>query len=218
MYVLLALAARGLLDMNLRMNNQPAYRLHELHEWLEALDIADEMEAEEKRILYTEEGGLGERDTLNSVWSLEALVVLAWALELAELPAYDRLVETDDLLRALSLCNVPESKDKLARAKLRPVEELDRYNEQIFAYDWRMVDYRVRPQAVDYASVQVMSGGFDLSWAKLIDGDLALQGTPIHQADQDLVGAMNSLAMERHRASNWLCGYATLYSRITTDT
>ncbi len=47
MYALLALAARGLLDMNLKMGNKPAYRLDKLHQWLEALDIAEEFEPDE---------------------------------------------------------------------------------------------------------------------------------------------------------------------------
>ena len=183
MYVMLALSVRGLLDMNLQQGHTPAYNLAQLHEWFEALNVAGELEPWEKELLYTPERKLSRQDCLNSVWSLEALVVLAWALGLASLPAYDQLVETDELLRKLSFLDVPGCKQKLANASLRPAQDLDRYHKQIFAYDWRMVDYRVNPKSIDYADFNVGLEPFDLSWAKLIDGDLALQGKRIDLAD-----------------------------------
>lgn len=218
MYVMLALAARGLLDMNLQQGNTPAYSLVELHEWFESLNIAEELEPREKEILYTAEQKLFQQDCINSVWLLEALVVIAWALDLAPLPPYDQLVETDELLEELSFLDVEGCKQKLSGASLRPKEDLDRYHEQIFAYDWRMVDYRINSKTVDYANVNIGLKAFDLSWAKLIDGDLALQGKRIDLADSHLFGAMCSLAMERHKASNWLQGYAVRYSDISSDT
>lgn len=218
MYVLLALAARGLLDMNLEMGNEPAYRLDELQHWLEALEIDDEFEPQERQIVYSAERELARQDTINSVWHLEGLVVLAWALQLAELPAYDQLVETDNLLSALSLLDITMSQHKLAHPNLRSPNQLQTYNDQIFAFNWRLVDFRVRPEAIDYANVDFGYGKFDLSWATLKKSDLSLQGTPIAKADQELVQTMNSAAVERHKASNWLQGYGRLYSDVSTDT
>ncbi len=218
MYVLLAIAARGLLEMNLASGNTPAYQLSELHGWLNSIGIADEFEDDERRIVYTAETKLSQQDAINSVWRLEGLVVLAWALQLFELPQYDSLVETDDLLKALSLLDVAASKRQLENPELRHRNELNTYNDQVWAFNWRMVDFRVRPSVVDYANVDFGRGRFDLSWATLIDGDLALQGTQITQAHPDLVSTMISAAVERHRASNWLEGHATLYSRADPST
>ena len=81
-----------------------------------------------------------------------------------------------------------------------------------------MVDFRVRPQATDYASVDFGYGTFDLTWAELKDGDLSLQGTPIAKVDEELVQTISSAAMERHKASNWLRGDASLYSDVVTNT
>jgi len=218
MYVMLTIAARGLLDMNLQQGYTPAYSLAELHEWFESLNIAEELEPQERELIYTAERQLSQQDCINSVWSLEAIVVLAWALELALLPAYDRLVETDELPEELSFLSVNASKCKLAESSLRATEDLDLFQEQIFAYDWRMVDYRVNTKSVDYANVKIGLRTFDLAWAGLLDGDLALQGKRIDLADADLISIMSSLSMERHKASNWLQGYARLYSNISPDT
>lgn len=218
LYVLLSIAARGLLDMNLASGNIPAYRLSELHDWIDAIGIEQEFEDDERRIVYTAETKLSQQDAINSVWRLEGLAVLAWALQFMELPHYDCLVETDDLLKALSLLDVPMSQQKLASPELRDRSELETYNEQVWAFNWRMVDFRVRPKAVDYANVDFGQDGFDLSWATLVDGDLSVQGTQIAQADPNLVSTMISAAVERHRASNWLEGHATLYSQADTNT
>jgi len=101
---------------------------------------------------------------------------------------------------------------------LRDRSELETYNDQVWAFNWRMVDFRVRPKAIDYANVDFGQGGFDLSWATLVDGDLSVQGTQLAQADPNLVSTMISAAVERHRASNWLEGHATLYSQADTNT
>ncbi len=218
LYVLLAVAARGLLDMNLKSGNEPAYNLEELHTWLQELDIEDEIEDSERDIIYTPAGGLSRQNILNSVWTLEGLVVLAWSLKLAEIPRYDELVETDDLLAKLSFLDVAASKRIIDRAELRAPEELHRYNEQVFALDWRMVDFRIRPEDCDYANVDFGYGKFDLSWATLQEGDLSLRGTPIATADPALVQTVSSAAMERHKASNWLQGDAHCYSDVVTNT
>lgn len=218
LYSMTAIAARGLLDMNLAMGNRPAHSLEELQGWLEPLDVADEIEPYENRILNTTAGELGRQDAINSVWTLEGIGVLAWALGLYQLPKYDELVNTDHLLEHLSFLDSDACRRNLDEASLRTAEELGSYNNQIFALNWRMVDFRVRPQATDYANVVIAGGLFDLSWATLKNGDLSLQGKPIAEADSELIKTMNSLAVERHKASNWLLGYDRLYSRISTDT
>lgn len=218
MYVLLATAARGLFEMNLKNGDEPAYTLKELHDWLEALDIDDEIEPDEREIIYTPAGKLSQQDTINSVWVLEGLVVLAWALKLAELPPYDELVDADSLMHGLYFLDVAGSKKILADAALRSNDDLEAYENEIFALDWRMVDYRVRPEACDYANVNIGYGKFDLSWADLVDGDLGLQGVAIMDADPNLVQVVSSASMERHKASNWLRGFETLYSQVGTDT
>lgn len=218
LYVNTAVVARGLLDMNLEMGNRPAYSLGELHDWLEHLDVTDEIERHEANILSTTAGHLVQQDTLKSVWTLEGLVVLAWALGLSELPKYDELVDTDQLLKRLSFLDPGACRQNLEQASLRPLKELVEYNNQIFALNWRMVDFRVRPRAVDYANVVIAGRLFDLSWATIKNGDLVLQGGPISEADPDLLQMINSLAVERHKASNWLLGFAHLYSHVSTDT
>ena len=89
--------------------------------------------------------------------------MLAWALGLAELPPYDRLVETHELLSALAFLDDGNAREILASASLRPADDLERFKVQIFAYHWRMVDYRVNGTATDYARVQFDPESLDVS-------------------------------------------------------
>ena len=73
-------------------------------------------------------------------------------------------------------------------------------------------------QPVDYANVELMGGKFDLSWARLNEGDLEIGDAPIARANPEQVQAMMSAARERHQASNWLRGDARLYSNVGSDT
>ena len=217
MYVLLAIAGRGLLDMNLAAGREPAYDINDLRAWLSSLDIAEEVEPREQRIIETPAQQLAQQDLIDSIWTLEGLAVIAWALGLLDLPPYDRLVETDELLTALAFLDYSRSRDIITKAALRPVDDLERFNRQIFAYHWRMVDYRVNRTTIDFARVQFGPEPLDVSWA-LVNGDLALQGVEIVEAEPELFARMSSVAMERHKASNWLCGHARVYSETPIDT
>lgn len=218
MYVCLAIAGRGLLDMNLAAGRTPGYDVNDLRAWLDTLDIADEMEPREQRIIETPARQLAQQDVIDSIWTLEGLVVLAWALGLVELPPYDRLVDTDELLTTLAYLDDDRSRGIIADAAMRSVDDLYRFNGQIFAYHWRMREHRVSGGAVDFARVQFGPESLDTSWAQFVDGDLALQGVAINEAEYELIQRMSSVASERHKASNWLCGLARLCSETPLDT
>ena len=218
LFALQAIAARGLLDMNLAHGNTPAYDLQQLLQWWEALELTAELDPSEQRLLYTEEGKLPEQDVINSVWRLEGLVVLAWALQLAEIPPYDEVVHTDELMQSLCFLDVAGSREMIDEAKLQSQEQLEQYNADIFAFHWRMVDFRIRPQPHDFAEVRIGPQPFDLSWARLRDGDLEIGQQAIAEADSEHVQMAMSIAAERHTAANWLLGEDPIYSRVTPST
>jgi len=217
LYAMVGLAARGLYDMNVAQGQQPAYSLDDLTGYIDAIGVTAQTDGAERRILNTPGGKLPQQDTINSVWCLEGLAVLAWSLGLADLPRYDEVVETDKLLDALRMGDVEFARQTIDSATLRPRAELDKYAEHILLFHWRMVDFRVRPQAINFHEVKIW-GEPDLSWASLIDDDLVIRGAPISLADADAVSMAGSIAMERHKASNWLAGYDPVYSQVDTST
>jgi len=217
LYAMVGLAARGLYDMNKMEGNNPAYSLDELKEYLDAIGVDAAYDATERRIINTPGGKLAQQDTINAVWSLEGLVVLAWSLGLTKLPLYDQVVKTDKLFDTLGMGDAEFTRRVITNASLRSPTELEKYANQILLYHWRMVDFRIRPEATNFREVKIW-GEPDLGWASLVDDDLVIAGSPIALADSDAVSIAESIARERHKASNWLAGYDPVYSEVDTST
>jgi hypothetical protein len=217
LYALVAITARTLFDLNLQAGRTPAYGLEELRKWAAALELDGELEPQEKNLLEAESGALDQRSLINGTWGIEGAAVLAWALGLAELPAYDTQVDVDTLFEAVGLLKVGHGQRTIDDARLRSPEELGTFAMQMLAFHWRMVDFRLQPKRIDFDEVSIF-GPFDLSWAKLADRDLVLQGTRIDLAPQDARQLASSISFERFRAANWLRGYEAIYSETPTDT
>jgi hypothetical protein len=218
LYALVAVAARGLYDMNVTAGRRPAYSLDALVRWTQELALDGELEPAERRLLAVPEGELPERAIIDSVWCIEGGAMLAWALELAPWPAYDAQIDVDDLLAAVGFLDVSQCRKALAKPCLRAQPELTRCSAQMLAYHWRMVDFRVRPEHKNFGEISIFGGPFDLTWATIANGDLALRGAALAAADSQLVSTCSSISLERFKAANWLTGHAATYSETPTDT
>jgi hypothetical protein len=85
---------------------------------------------------------------------------------------------------------------------------------------WRMRDFGLRPRHMNLREFveKARWGPLDLSFAELVDDDLAIRGVAIEKAGEDFVGMVTSVAMERHLAANWLTNEQARYSRTDTST
>jgi hypothetical protein len=218
LYALTAVVARALFEMNVREGREPAYTLQQLRRWVDELELDRELEAHEREILSAPQGDLEPQQVIDSVWRIEGVAILAWALNLAPWPPYDSQVEVDDLLGAIRFLDPARCQRVLSDPSLRAKPELEKCDAQLLAYHWRMVDFRLRPTATKFDEVAIFGGPFDLSWAKLEGGDLVLQGKPISAADRGIVGLCSSISVERFTAANWLIGLDPIYSETPTDT
>jgi hypothetical protein len=218
LYAIIAVVARALFDMNTKEGRDPAYSLEELRVWATALALDTELEPEEKALLEVPERRLNDRQIIDGVWRIEGAAMLAWALNLAPRPDYDLQVDVDDLLRAIGFLDAERCRGVVGAPSLRSSEDLEKCSSQMLAYHWRMVDFGVRPEKAEFEKVAIFGGPFDLSWAKIVEGDLSLRGKPISKADRSVVSHCSSISLERLRAANWLVGYATVYSETPTDT
>lgn len=188
--------------------------------WINEIGIADELEPQEWKIVQRPVGTLEQSDFINAMWRVEGLAVLAWALDLHPLPDYDELVVPPELYSAIGLLDVEAAADLLAQPVLRPEEELHAMLEHLLALHWRVRDFSIRPQPMDFVafSRDCWFGSFDLSDFRVLDGDLAIADEPISRADEDDVSRVSSIAMERHLAINWLHGDSEIYSETDTST
>ena len=221
---LAAVSARGLMELN-ASEQDAGNRLEESRKqaitWCAQIGVDGELEESERLILHTPIGELNERQHLDSIWRFESLAVLLWALQQSELPAYDEVAKPDDLLPAAGFLNPENAKALLSSPALRSADELDDYSQQVFACHWRLRNFNIKPEAMDFRNFGETAwfGPLDLKWAKFDEkNDLALAGTAISEVDRDTLSTCSSIANERHLASNWLKGTSNIYSETDTPT
>jgi hypothetical protein len=224
---LAALTARAVLEQDARAPDA-AERHRELLEWVREMGIEDELEGpspwrskpHERSIFESPLGGMDPQAHVDSMWRSEGLAVLAWALGLYELPPHDEPADVDELWNALGLLDGEEARALLASPVLRPREEIGALRARLFALHWRLRDYTLRPQRMDFAEFARTSwfGPLDITGVALAEGDLSVRGTPIDQADPAFLGALHSAAQERHVAANWLYEGPERYSETDAST
>lgn len=217
---LTAVAARATLELDREQVEQPDSHRQRMLKWIEALGISDELEPDEWKVLQRPVGKLDERAFINSMWRVEGLAVLAWALQRYELPPDDELVMVSDVYDAMGLFDADAGRALLADPQLRSPEELAEMRTHLLMLHWRVRNYTLRPTAMDFRefSQNCWIGSFDISRFRLIDNDLAIGETSISQSAPDDFNRVQSLALERHLAINWLGGYSRIYSETDTST
>ncbi|PZR04362.1 MAG: hypothetical protein DI536_34435 [Archangium gephyra] len=217
--VLLALAVRGLLEDDTGTPQQAdAEALRQkLAAWANA-EVADELEPDERDFLHAPLGKVDRQDVVNAVWQAEGAQVLLWALKLQPLPPHDGQVHPYEVAKTTGVLSPPPP--ALHAATLRPAGEIEALRRALLGIHWRLVEFRVKPGPVDFVAFAQKNwfGGFSLSGVALADKDLAVGGVPLSQAEPQQVGLTSSIALERHRAANWLIGAEPVYSRVVAPT
>lgn len=184
------------------------------------MGLDEELSDWERKILSTEFGQLQERDRINASWLAEGLVILAWALGRADLPDFDKQCDPSGTANSLGFLQ-PESETVLSKPSLRSSIELNEYNEFIYNVHWRMRHLSRNHGSYDFESLARKAWGepvlrFGL---QLIEKDIQIAGQPLSKVPENIWRELSSITQERHRASNWLIGYASEnFYEVTTDT
>jgi hypothetical protein len=216
---LAAVTARALLEQDDPSESWVADFYRDTLIWVEAVGIGNELEPDEWKVIQRPPGTLDEQAQINATWRLEGLAILAWALNRFALPEYDNLVAPQALIRSLGFPGIETARALLAHPELRPQAELEVMQKLILGLHWRLRDFSIRPQAMDFRDFarNCWFGPFDLTTFRLIDNDLALGENAIRNAPKDVFQSALSAAMERHKAINWLLG-GGVYSQTDTST
>ena len=185
-------------------------------DWLRACGLWGLMSGSERAFLTTSPDAISEQALRDVVWLMEAAECLLWALGRVEaLPPYDTQADAEhlNLLPAEPFAEIQLSatlRDPQALAAARDVAEL---------WHWRSRTRQLcaqgtpapLPPGVDLddvvrrAAEQAASRG-DIP--AVIGGDFPAFGRAYAETSPEEWAQSASIAMERHRALNWLCGYA----------
>ncbi|MEM6750681.1 MAG: DUF4272 domain-containing protein [Planctomycetota bacterium] len=192
-----------------------------LVDWVRGADLEDELEEGEAALIYTPYGELADQMQIDACWRSEGLVVLAAALQRCELPAFDTCCVPREIAESCGLFLPAEELKALHQsAELLPRQAIEDITSQQLAIHWRIRDRGMQPERIDFTAVarEITWADFNLKGVSLVAGDLGIGGQPVDQAEPDLLRDIRSIVMERHKAANWLIGWDTLYSEVTTDT
>jgi hypothetical protein len=190
------------------------------HDWLRALGLEEELSAWERHVVTSPFGSLTDRDRMNASWLSEAVTVLAWSLGRAELPGFEEQCDPAGSANTLGFLQAIDS-TVLRSPQLRPDEDLQEYNEFIYNLHWRVRDFSLNRRSYNFEALARKAWGEPVLRHGLVlrEGDVCVGGVPISQAQECDWRALASITQERHRASNWLVGYASEdFYEVTTDT
>lgn len=218
MYAMLAVAYRGVLDINPERPNRDAY-LAKLADWFWTLNVGHELEEYERHVLDQPLGALGPEEAAQISQSLEAVAVLAWSLQLIELPAHDQFVQAKRLADVLGLFR-EDTRFVIDSAELRCEAVVRATADRIMAVHWRLREFELSPKPIDFAAMCRDSwfGALDADALPMVENDLAIGTQSIARIDQGLRQRVKLATQYRHRAINWLCGHHRLFSHVDTST
>jgi hypothetical protein len=160
----------------------------------------------------------GDPAVVDAVWRGEALGTLLWALQLAELPAYDEPFDAETVAAT-----------DLEPARLRPGEEIELERDAARLWHWRArttglqaagsLELPARYATFDQLIAATAMRGYGLGLLPApMRGDFrAYEKVYRHLAPEQQEEA-HSIALERHHALNWLCGAGSSWDDVPLDT
>ena len=155
---------------------------------------------------------------VDAVWRGEALGTLLWALELAELPAYDQPFDP-----ALVAAVDPED------GSLRDGAELELERDSARLWHWRArttglqaagtLELPSRYATFDQLIAATAMRGYEQGvLPSPLRGDFRAYGKVYRHLEPEQHAEAHSIAVERHHALNWLCEAGMSWDDVPLDT
>jgi hypothetical protein len=211
---------RGFMDRMSAVSRELEQLLRKSGAWSDATDA-------ERMVVRSRPGELQGQAHMNAAWAAESAACMIWALGyLDAMPPYDTEVGHELLGR------LPDGDGPIPRLRLRSAEEIARARDDAESWNWRSRTRQLQEAgrvggkvAGDYTIEDVIrltagkaaeAGMFPAP----IGDDFPIFGKPYRAASTDEWRQATSIAMERHKAYNWLCGFApgNQWDRTPTDT
>jgi hypothetical protein len=186
--------------------------------WAETEGLTDLYGAAERELVERHPSTWTPQEVVNATWLQEAVGALLWALwERDELPGFD--CEFEDAAAGVPV--LESTMQFVRRAVLRPADEIDRARDAAELWHWRARRTKRAHGAgeLDDAVRDVAMHAYEQGHLEEpIDGDFPAFGKPFRELTEDEVARASSIALERHFALNWLCGYSDDWDGTPTDT
>ncbi len=198
-------------------------------EKLHSAGLWEEMEESEQEFLNAGIFETTMRQRVNASWMAESIMCLLWALgHKKQIPAYDQQYD----LHSDKKSGADLLRDSTQRAVLRPQTEIERQRDWAELWHWRcrthsllasgeiptaLPDGTTMEKIIRMTTEKAAEEGI---FAEPIGGDFPVFGKAFREISEDELSQLTSIAMERHKALNWLCGFApgNRWSKTPTGT
>jgi len=180
----------------------------------------------ERRVFGVHPADVEEKDRINASWRAESLGCLAWCLSVVrDLPPYDTQFKPEEVLPL-----IPDTvADFAQKASLRDRSVIEAARNLAELWHWRSRTRQLQekgylakdgqPSLTDIVAMVAERAAAD-SLFRPIDGDFPAFGKAYRALSADEWSQVQSIAMERHFALNWICGLApdNEWEETPTDT
>jgi hypothetical protein len=229
-----AVVIRGELEMVAHMCEDagvPPEGLHErveaLKKWLRSEGVEQHLSDVERGLFARPLGSWEEQAMIDASWRKESLGVLLWALSVLDaMPAYDE--EFPEKVHMERVGWLRPASEFLSKVKVRSPEEIGRARDIAELWHWRARTRQLQEQGykppdefgsldeIVRTAARVAHKDGDIP--RPIEGDFPAFGKAYRDLTEEEYSRTTSIAMERHFALNWLCGYAEDWDEVPTDT
>lgn len=201
-------------------------RKRDLQRGLESAGLFAQMSEAERRFFAASLLERTDQQHIDSAWAMESLACCLWALELLpDLPEYDSQAAEG----VLEL--VPKSGD-WPELHLRPTQQLEQARAVAELWHWRSRTRQLAESGAPLPSLPdnvSLDGIVTMAAARAseagdiplpVNGDFPAYGKAYRDLSDEEYASVTSIARERHRALNWICGRAkdNLWDETPTDT
>jgi hypothetical protein len=165
---------------------------------------------------------------VNASWLMESAECMLWALGYVDqLPAYDTEANVDHL----NCWGSSTIADLLRNAKLRPTLSILEARDIAELWHWRSRTRQLQEEdrpvnlpngqtLTDIVKLAAEKAASDGLFASPVKSDFPVNGRSYAEISSDEWSRVRSIAMERHKSLNWLCGHAPRnnWEETPTDT
>jgi len=186
---------------------------------------------EESELQFMETGAIevSMRQRIDSTWVIESIGCLCWALGfLRRLPPYDQQSGKE----AVAFPQGEQAATLLENAQLRFPSEIDRQRDWAELWHWRARTHMLLmsgenppglpegARLTEILRLAAIGAAGDGVFDAPIGNDFPAFGKPYREVDREQMSLLLSIARERHKAFNWLCGFSpgNRWSDTPTDT
>lgn len=224
--VLSAICRRAFLE-NERgdLGEDPEAERFDLVAWLRDEGLDRLATPAERALLDTRVGTLDPKAAATASWQTEALASLGWALALVDAaPDYDAPADPAALL-ALLPAPWERSAPFRQRASLRDEATIATERERAELWHWRAGASEALASARGADRQDILVAIDEVAEASrraellpsLVGGDFPARGRPFRDLEPDALAEIGTVAEERLRALNWLCGFGSGWDDIPLD-